>query len=227
MFWKRYHLPTKDRLSILSGILLLTTIVMVLAGCSSKQKVRVPPRIELAAYNNIGIIEFTTNGEEWLKSHVTQNFMQQIQLAQPDVRFLELGNAETLLRSIGADRLDVAAIKAISSAYQVKGIFTGHLEISFVKPEIRWNPTTTTAKAEAYLEGTLTARFFEGLSGATLWTLASTAKRSVGAIKINKDGPIGIGISDPEAEYGRLVHILVYKNTKDFYPYYVYQAAHR
>lgn len=227
MLRKKGLLPVKGRHNSLSGFVWLLAITFFLTGCSSKQKVLVPPRIELADYNNIGIIEFTSNAEEWLKSHVTQNFMQQIQLAQPDVRFVELGNRETLLQSIGATRLDAAAVKAISSKYQVNAIFTGHLQIAYVKPEIRWNPTTTTAKAEAYLEGNLTARFIEGLSGATLWTLASTAKKSVGAIKINKTGPIGIRISDPEAEYGRLVHILVYKNTRDFYPYYVYQTAHK
>ena len=211
-------------LIIVFGILVF---VFLLPGCSSKQKVLVPPRIELAAYNNIGIIEFTSNSEDWISSRATQNFMQQIQTAQPDVRFLELGTAETLLRSIGANRLDGAAIKAIASTYQVKAIFTGHLEITVFKPEIRWNPTATTAKAEAYLEGHLTAKFVEGFSGATLWTLASRAKKSVGAIKLNKSGPIGIRISDPHAEYEPLIHKLVHKNTRDFYPYYVYQAAHK
>ena len=224
---KRYLLSDRDHhrsLFVFFGILV---IVFFLPGCSSKQKVLVPPRIELAAYNNIGIIEFTSNGEDWIRSRVTQNFMQQIQTAQPDVRFLELGNAETLLRSIGSNRLDGAAIKAIASTYQVKAIFTGHLEITVFKPEIRWNPTATTAKAEAYLEGHLTAKFVEGFNGATLWTLASRAKKSVGAIKLKKNGPIGIWISDPQAEYVPLVQKIVHKNTRDFYPYYVYQAAHK
>jgi hypothetical protein len=187
----------------------------------------VPPRIDLAAYNNIGIIKFSSNGEEWLKSHATQNFMQRIQSAQPDVRFLELGSAETLLRSIEATRLDPAAIKTIANKYHVKALFTGHLEISYVKPEIRWNPVATTAKAEAYVEGSLTVRLMEGLSGATLWTLASTANKSVGALKINQDGPVGIRVGDPETAYGRLVHALVYNSTRDFFPYYVYQSAHK
>jgi hypothetical protein len=209
---------------IFFGILV---IILFLAGCSSRQKVLIPPRIELAAYNNIGIIEFTSNGEDRIRSRATQNFMQQIQMAQPDVRFLELGNAETLLRSIGANRLDGAAIKAIASTYQVKAIFTGHLEINLFKPEIRWNPTATTAKAEAYLEGHLTTKFVDGFSGATLWTLVSSAKKSVGAINLNRTDPIGIRISDPQAEKERLVHILVHKSTRDFFPYYVYQAAHK
>ncbi len=221
---KKCFVPLKDNHSALSGIVWLLAVIVVVYGCSHKQKVLVPPRIELAAYNNIGIIEFTSNGEEWLKSHVTQNFMQRIQSAQPDVRFLELGSVETLLRSIGATRLDPAAIITISNKYHVKAIFSGHLEISYVKPEIRWNPVATTAKAEAYVEGSLTAKLMEGLSGATLWTLASTAKKSVGAIKINQAGPVGIRVSDPEAAYGRLVHALVYDSTRDFYPYYVYQS---
>ncbi len=218
--------PFKNSRTLLPGIVWLLTILVFLSGCTSKQKILVAPRIELAAYNNIGIIEFTSNGEEWVKSYVTQNFMQRIQSAQPDVRFLELGNVEILLQSIGATRLDPAAIKTLSAKYQVKAIFAGHLEISYIKPEIRWNPAATTAKAEAYLEGKLTTRLMEGLSGATLWTLASTVKKSVGAIKINKTGPVGISVSAPESIHGRLIHALVYESTIDFYPYYVYQSAH-
>ena len=226
MIRKRYLLPGRDRHRSLFIIFGLLVIASFLPGCSSKQKVLVPPRIELAAFNNIGIIDFTSNGEEWIGTQATQNFMQQIQTAQPDVRFLELGSAESLLRTIGAKQLDGAAIKAIASTYHVKAIFTGHLEITYFKPEIRWNPTATTAKAEAYLEGHLIAKFVEGVSGATLWTLASRAKKSVGAIRLNKSGPIGIRLSDPQAEYGHLVDLLVHKTTRDFYPYYVYQAAH-
>ena len=78
---KKCFVPLKDNHSALSGFVWLLAVIVVVYGCSHKQKVLVPPRIELAAYNNIGIIEFTSNGEIWLKSHVTQNFMQRIQSA--------------------------------------------------------------------------------------------------------------------------------------------------
>lgn len=219
--------PFKDSHTSLSGIVWLLIAIVFLFGCTPKQKVLATPRIKLAAYNNIGIIEFTSNGEDWVKAHVTQNFMQRIQSAQPDVRFIELGSVETLMHSIGATRLDSTAIKILSGKYDVKAIFTGHLEISYVKPEIRWNPAATAAKAEAYLEGTLTTRLMEGISGATLWTLASTVKKPVGAIKINNTGPLGIRASEPESARTRLIHDLVYESTRDFYPYYAYQPAHR
>ena len=211
----------------LTVVVWILMIVALVSGCTSKQKVLMPPRIDLAAYNNIGIIEFSSNGEQWVKTQVTQNFIQRIQSAQPDVRFLELGSVEALLLSIGATRLDPAAIKVLSDKFHVKAIFTGHLEISYIKPAIRWNPAATTAKAQAYVEGYLTAKLMEGISGATLWTLASSAKKSVGAIKIDKTGPIGINVGDPESAYGQLIATLAYENTRDFYPYYVYQSAQR
>ena len=219
--------PLKTNSPVLTGIAWMLAVIVFFSACTPKQKVLVPPRIYWSSYYNIGIIEFSSNGEKWVKSQVTQNFIQRIQSAQPDVRFLELGDIETLLQLIGATRLDPSAIKILSDKFNVKAIFTGHLELSYIKPAIRWNPATTAAKAEAYLEGHLTAKLMEGTSGATLWTLASTAKKSVGAIKINRTGPIGIRAGDPESAYGRLISALAYENTRDFYPYYVYQSVQK
>jgi hypothetical protein len=35
----------------------------MLYGCSHAEKVLLPPKIELKAYRNIGVIEFSTNAE--------------------------------------------------------------------------------------------------------------------------------------------------------------------
>ena len=199
--------------------------VVLLTGCTHKQKVMVPPRIVLTPFNNIGIIDFSSNVNDRLQQTVTQKFMQRIQSAQPGVRFLELGPMAPILTSFGADHLNPDILMALAGKYHVNAVFTGHLEISEVKPKIRWNAVATSVKAEAYLEGMLTVRLLESGSGAILWTNSSAAKKSVAAISLNRNGPVGVSINDPEAKYGHLVRELVYSCTNDFFPYYVYQEV--
>ncbi|MGA8280612.1 MAG: hypothetical protein WB853_06935, partial [Desulfobacterales bacterium] len=173
--------------------------VLLLIGCTHKQKVMVPPRIILAPFNNIGIIDFSSNLNDNLQQTVTQNFMQRAQSAQPDVRFLELGPVSPILTSFGADHLNPDILMVLAEKHHVNAVFTGHLEISEIKPKIRWDAVATTVKAEAYLEGVLTVRLLESGSGAILWTNSSAAKKSVAAISLNRNGPVGISVNDPEA----------------------------
>ena len=227
MTWQRakrhFTLPSKSWVAAVW----LSLTVLLLAGCTHKQKVMVPPRIELIPYNNIGIIEFSSNLDEKLRQHVTQNFMQRAQSAQPGVRFLELGPMSPILTSFGADHLNPDILMSLAGKYHVNAVFTGHLEISEVKPKIRWNSVATTVKAEAYLEGLLTVRLLESRSGVILWTNSSAAKKSVAAISLNRNGPVGVSVNDPEAKYDNLVRELVYDCTDDFFPYYVYQKVHK
>jgi hypothetical protein len=216
---------TLSRPSWAVAMRLLLTVLM-LVGCSHKQKVMVPPRIVLTPFNNIGIIDFSSNVDNNLQQTITQNFMQRAQSAQPGVRFLELGPLAPILTSFGADHLNPEILMALAGKHHVNAVFTGHLEISEVKPEIRWNAVATTVKAEAYLEGILTVRLLESGSGAILWTNSSAAKKSVAAISLNRNGPVGVSVNNPEAKYGNLVRELVYICTNDFFPYYVYQEVH-
>jgi hypothetical protein len=72
----------------------------------------------------------------------------------------------------------------------------------------------------------LTVRLLESRSGVILWTRSSAAKKSVAAISLNRNGPVGVSVNDPEAKYDNLVRELVYDCTNDFFPYYVYQKVH-
>jgi hypothetical protein len=209
-----------------TAILCFFLVVFLQVGCTHKQKVMVPPRIVLTPFNNIGISDFSSNLNDSLQQTVTQKFMQRVQSAQPGVRFLELGPMAPILTSFGADHLNPDILMALAGKYHVNAVFTGHLEISEVKPKIRWNAVATSVKAEAYLEGMLTVRLLESGSGAILWTNSSAAKKSVAAISLNRNGPVGVSINDPEAKYGNLIRELVYHCTNDFFPYYVYQEVH-
>jgi hypothetical protein len=197
----------------------------ILSGCSHTEKVRIPPKVQLNTYNHIGVIEFSTNGEDSLKPYVTQNFIHYLQSAQPGTRILELGSKAHLLRTIKCKKLDLETVKMIGKKYHVDAVIYGHLEISEIKPGVKVFIETESLHAKAYIEALLSAKLLETDNGATLWTNATSGKTSVAKVNLTKDGPISFGISDPQEKYGKLVPELVYVNTSDFRSRYEYRKV--
>ena len=151
-------------------ILVLAITLTVLFACSHTEKVLVPPRVELNAYRNIGVIEFSTNAEDNLKPYVTQNFIQNIQSAQPGTRIIELGGEAQLLRSMKCRKLDLETIKLIGQKFNVDAVIFGHLEVSEIKPSVKVFTVSESLHAKANVEALLSAKMLETGYGATLWT---------------------------------------------------------
>jgi hypothetical protein len=203
----------------------LTITLALLLGCSHTEQVRVPPKVQLSSYNYIGVIEFSTNAEDNIKPYVTQNFIQNLQSAQPGTRIIELGSEAQLLQSMNCKKLDMETIKLIGKKYNVDAVIFGHLEISEIKPKVKVFTVSESLKAKAYIEALLSAKLLETGNGATLWTNATTGKTQVARINLSKGGLIGFGISDPQEKYGKLVPQLVYTNTTDFRHRYEYRKV--
>ena len=203
----------------------LAVTVPILLGCSHTEKVQVPPRVELKSYRTIGVIEFSTNAEDSLKPYVTQNFIENIQSAQPGTRILELGDEDQLLRSLGQNKLNPETIQSIGSKYGVDALILGHLEVSEIKPNINLYTVAKTLNAKAYIEAALRTRILETNSGATFWTRASSAKTHVAKLYVTDRGALSFGVSDPREKYGKLVPHLVYENTSDFRSRYEYRTV--
>lgn len=211
---RRYLAPIRMRL--VSLILVMVAAMLMPIGCSHTEKVLVPPRVELKAYRTIGVIEFSTNAEDTLKPYVTQNFIENIQSAQPGTRILELGDGDQLLRSLGYSKLDLETIQSIGRKYHVDALILGHFEVSEMKPKINVYTAARTVNARAYIEAALRTRILETDSGATFWTRATSGKVQVARINVTEGGAFGFGVSDPSEKYGKLVPHLVYANTSDF-----------
>ena len=205
--------------------LVLAISLVILYGCSHTEKVLVPPKVELKAYHSIGVIEFSTNAEDTLKPYVTQNFIQNVQSAQPGTRILELGDEEELLRAVGHSRLNPETIQSIGKKYNVDAVILGHLQVSTIKPKINVFTAAKALNAKAYIEAALRTRILETGSGATLWTKATTGKTQVARINLMEGGPVSFGVSDPKDKYGKLVPDLVYVNTNDFRSTYEYRTV--
>ena len=79
--------------------------------------------------------------------------------------------------------------------------------------------------AGAIVEASLISKLWETGSGVTLWTNSTLKKESVANLKADTSGNIEFGASDPKEAYGNLVPELVYANTTDFRPYYIYRKV--
>ncbi|MGD2186924.1 MAG: hypothetical protein PVI71_12385 [Desulfobacterales bacterium] len=213
-----------SHMKILGSMMVLTLTLAIFYGCSHTEKVLVPPKVELNAYRSIGVIEFSTNAEDTLKTYVTQNFIQNVQSAQPGTRILELGDQEQLLRALGHSRINPETIQSIGRKYKVDAVILGHLQVSTIKPKINVFTAAKALNAKAYIEAALRTRILETDSGATLWTKATTGKTQVARINLMEGGPISFGVSDPKEKYGKLVPDLVYVNTHDFRSTYEYRT---
>ena len=194
-------------------------------GCSHTEKVLVPPRVELNTYNLIGVIEFSTNAENTLKPYLTQNFIENIQHAQPGTRVLELGDQDQILRSLGYREFNPESIRSIGRKYKVDALVVGHFEVSEIKPKLDVRTASKALTAKAYIEGSLRTRILETGNGATFWTRITTGQSQVAKISIADGGIFGIGVSDPKEKYDKLIPELVYTNTSDFRPYYRYRTV--
>ena len=205
--------------------LLLVMLIVVLASCAHTEKVLIPPKVDLKTYASIGVVEFSTNAEDTLKPFVTQNFIENLQSAQPGTRILELGDADYLMRSLGHSQINAETIQSIGQKYKVDAIILGHLQVSTLKPKVRVLTAAKSLSAKAYVEAALKTRIMETHSGATCWTRATSGKTQVAAVNLIKDGPFSVGVSDPKEKYGQLVPKLVYDNTKDFRSHYAYRTV--
>ena len=207
------------------SLLLLAALMIMLLACAHKEKVLIPPKVDLKTYPSIGVVEFSTNAEDTLKPYVTQNFIEHIQSAQPGTRILELGDADHLLRTLGHSQLNADTIQSIGKKYKVEAVIVGHLQISQIKPKINVTTSVKSLNAKAYIEAALKTRILETGGGATCWTRASSGTTQVAGINLTAGGLFSVGVSDPREKYGKLVPKLVYANTMDFRPRYEYRTA--
>ena len=201
---------------------ILALCLLFIFACSRTQKMWVPPNVNLGAYNIIGIIDFSTNAPDHLREYMTQNFIQAIQSAQTGVRILALGSEEQVLKSVGRKQLDLKAIQSIGLTYNVDVLFYGQFTISELTPNFHISTIWQSVDAGAFVEASLMTKLWETDSGIILWTDSSFAKEPVASLHADTYGTVSFDAVDPEETCGQLVPQLVYANTADFRPYYVY-----
>jgi hypothetical protein len=185
--------------------------------------VPVPPRVDLNAYDTIGLVEFSSNSEGNLNQFASQKFLEAIQSSQPGIRVIELGQETRVLQAVQYDEFGFDAIQAVGRKFNVDAVIIGRVEVTDVKPRVDISAILSSMSMTADVEASLTARLYESESGATMWTNSGHCKEAVAHVGLVPNGSAHFGASDPEEAYGKLVYGLVYQITEDFRVQYVRQ----
>jgi hypothetical protein len=191
-------------------------------GCAKHVFVQVPPRVDLHALGTIGIVEFASSSKGKLPAFATQRFIEAVQESQPGVRVLELGRMTDLAGANGSGSVDHAALQAIGEKYGVDALIVGDLLVEDVRPNVDVYNMLTSMSVSADVDAALTARLLETGRGATVWTRATRATRTVAQVGVG-GGQVRFDARDPQHAYGELVDALVNDITHDFRVSYVRQ----
>lgn len=142
----------------------------------------VPPRLELARYGALGIVEFAEAGANGLGAAATREFMSAVHAAQPGTPMLELGELATALPSAKREKVDAAAVRALAAREHVDAIWIGEVRESEGKPHVAFDPSYGVASASAQRKASISVRLLDGASGATVWSASSERTIPVMAI---------------------------------------------
>jgi len=188
---------------------LAVAVALLLAGCA---RVYVPPAIDLAPHEVIGIIQFKTDAKGDLGEFVTRKFIQSVTEDQ-SLSIVELGDEQAALEAVGLTHLGPDAFKALGEKYELSTIFTGNLDVTEATPSCAFGPGY--ASVEAKVNARLTAKLVETDGGATVWSSSARDERTVAGVqRFGHD--FSFSAEDPEKAYGDLARTLCRRITHDF-----------
>lgn len=196
------------------SIVLIGIVVTIIVGCGSRRRVMVPPRVDLAAYETVGVIEFECSNKGDIASYATEQFIEAIRRDQGLVKIVELGPERDVLRAIGAKRLTPTALQDIGEQYNVNSVFHGRVDISDIRPNVILNPFVVSVDAE--VDAKLSVKMAEVAEGASIWSGSSMATAYVGNISVYGGGAFSFDAEDPDDAYGKLVYALIDGVSGDF-----------
>jgi hypothetical protein len=199
-----------------SPIALLVTLLALGAGCASRPErpaEYVPPRLDLARYHTLGVVEFASVGKAPLGAAATEEFVTAVHAAQPGTPVLELGAA--------TGPLTPEAVRALAKREGVDALFVGEIAESKSKPRVAIDPTFASGAVSSERRAKLTVRLLDGATGASVWSALS--ERTIPVVAAN--GAFGElpNVRTTPAEEARaiLLRDLAHDVTFDFRPQWV------
>lgn len=185
--------------------------LLFLWGCM----VRIPPRVDLKPYNQIGIISFNLeNARGNIGDLVASKLIKIIKKSQRKAHLIKLGSSKQVQKRIGKSELDV---KAVGERYEVDAVFVGTVSLSDVEAHIEESGLFANLKVLANANFTITAKLISTATGEVLWKNSITEKRKLTQIRVGRGTP-EFAANDPNRAYGLMIEELVYKLTMDFCP---------
>ena len=155
------------------------------SACASKYS-QVPARLDLAPYGRVAIVTFTADQpNSGLSAMATQRFAEVLLASQTGVELLELGVADSSLRTL-AERGDGTALaQALGRDKDVPAVFIGQIKMSGVKP--RGHLDASGVNMNASVSAELTVRLLSTRTGAPCGARARSQTEPLGGW-ISADG---------------------------------------
>lgn len=207
-------------------ITILALLALFLGACAQPiMLVTVPPRVDLARYATLGIVDFTSAPERALGERAARQLVEQVQAAQPGTRFIELGGRDTLLASVGSRQFDPRTLKKIGEKHGLAAVFIG--ELAYTEPMVDVKLTDLTkleGGVRAEMKGEVSARLIETSTGASVWSRSTDARRQIGGVRVSAEQGVSGGMRGSDPREGMLP-ALVYQLTHDFRPTTVRQPT--
>ena len=189
-------------------ILICFVIPLTIFGCGGshrplRQRVLLPPTLNLVPHKNIGLFMFSVeNAKGNLHQFATHRFEEYVLAAQSGIEMREFTSADSA--------------RVFKSAADTNGCpvaFFGHLKISNVKPH-----GGLTAGLSPVVRATVTVELSVWLvntrTGGVMWRRSSASTEEVGGLSLIGGMPT-FSARDPNDAYGRLINELVYNVTYD------------
>jgi hypothetical protein len=211
---------SRARLCAVLLCILLEPLLLVACAKPKPPRTLVPPRVDLARFGTLGMIEFAGPSADGLGVLASREFLASMQRGQPGTPVVELGSQKRVLAALARSELDVETIRAIGDKYGVDALVLGMVQAEKVQPDFAFDSAAGFLSAAAQLESGLDARIVDTESGATLWSTTTRAKSELGRLDVDGAGISSTSGNAPDDARLRLVRELVDGATDDFWPYW-------
>ncbi|PYP11684.1 MAG: hypothetical protein DMD59_02140 [Gemmatimonadetes bacterium] len=188
-------------------VLVRCLIILVALSCGGsrrppRQRVLLPPTLNLVPYHNIGLFQFSVeNAKGNLHQFATSRFEEYVLAAQTGIEIREFTSTDSSRVFSAAD----------STGCPVA--FFGHMKISNVKPR-----GGLTAGLAPVLRASVTVELSVWLvntrTGGVMWRRSAASTEEVGGLSFIGSTPT-FSARDPNDAYGHLINQLVYNVTYD------------
>jgi hypothetical protein len=193
---------------------------LILSACSSKYS-QVPARLDLTPYGRVALVTFAAEQpNDPMSALATQRFAEALLSSQAGVELLEVGSADSTLKTLPANMDGAALAQTLGKQKNVPAVFVGTLKVSRVKPKGHIGVSGFNVRAGVSAE--LTVRLLSTSTGGTVWRSSSMASGTVGQLNISDRLP-SLAVRDKEEAFGELVQQLIAEVTRDLRPTWVKQ----
>ncbi len=204
-------------------------LLVLLFGCGPK--LRIPPKVDLARYERVGLISFCCNAEGNIHHYLTRSFLLALRSHQKQANIIELGDEEEVTQSVQAEEINPEAIRKIGRKYNVDVVITGNLKIIEVRPlfklqrggarPVAGKSQIQGTRACADVKALAIAMLWETEYGGTFWRVSAHGEQMVDQVTVISEQKVIFDAKDPYKAFSDLVNPMIKNLCEDFRVKYV------